>query len=322
MADYTKTTNFTAKDALTTGDPLKVIKGSYFDTEFDNIATAIATKYDSDDLASQAQAEALSSNVVLMTPLRVSNVLEENAGMLGDIQALADPNADTLLGWDDSAGAVIGFTIGDGLETTAGGALQLPAALAGAGLTLSSGVLAVGGGNGITANADDVALTDVTAGAAQPVNISSGTFTFDLSAITTMNITELNVAEDGLVISDNGVIKVMPIDEAGVDVVESDAVQTFALTDANTMQVNTTTARTWTIPANAAVAFQIGTVIILGNNSASDLTITADTGVILESIYNTGDTTATSDVVDPGGMAVLVKVGTNEWMLSGDISDS
>lgn len=44
MANYTKSTNFTAKDALTTGDPNKVIKGSEHDTEFDNLATASATK--------------------------------------------------------------------------------------------------------------------------------------------------------------------------------------------------------------------------------------------------------------------------------------
>lgn len=44
MSNYTKTTNFTAKDALSTGDPNKVIKGSEHDTEFDNIETASATK--------------------------------------------------------------------------------------------------------------------------------------------------------------------------------------------------------------------------------------------------------------------------------------
>lgn len=44
MSDYTKTTNFTAKDALSSGDPNKVIKGSTFDTEFDALATASATK--------------------------------------------------------------------------------------------------------------------------------------------------------------------------------------------------------------------------------------------------------------------------------------
>jgi hypothetical protein len=47
VSDYTKTTNFTAKDSLETGNPLKLIKGADFDTEFDNIVTAVATKSES-----------------------------------------------------------------------------------------------------------------------------------------------------------------------------------------------------------------------------------------------------------------------------------
>lgn len=47
MTDYTKTTEFTPKDSLQTGNPSKKILGSLFDTEFDNIETAIATKADS-----------------------------------------------------------------------------------------------------------------------------------------------------------------------------------------------------------------------------------------------------------------------------------
>ena len=46
MSDYTKTTNFTAKDSLPSGDSGKVIRGSEFDTEFNAISTAIATKAD------------------------------------------------------------------------------------------------------------------------------------------------------------------------------------------------------------------------------------------------------------------------------------
>lgn len=107
MSDYSKTTDFTAKDALSTGNPLKVIKGAYFDTEFDNIATAVATKYDVNDLASQANAEAGTLNTVLMTPLRVQNWGDANGGIVGDLQALADPNADAFCLWDDSAGAAV-----------------------------------------------------------------------------------------------------------------------------------------------------------------------------------------------------------------------
>ncbi len=47
MSNYTKTTDFEAKDSLPSGDSGKIIKGTEFETEFDNIATAIATKADS-----------------------------------------------------------------------------------------------------------------------------------------------------------------------------------------------------------------------------------------------------------------------------------
>ena len=46
MADYTKLTDFSTKDALPSGDPSKVVKGSEIDDEFDAIETAIATKAD------------------------------------------------------------------------------------------------------------------------------------------------------------------------------------------------------------------------------------------------------------------------------------
>jgi hypothetical protein len=46
MANYTITTNFATKDSLASGNPAKVIKGTEFSTEFNNIATAIATKAD------------------------------------------------------------------------------------------------------------------------------------------------------------------------------------------------------------------------------------------------------------------------------------
>ena len=46
MTDYTKTTDFAAKDSLPSGDSNKVIRGTEFDTEFNNIATASATKAD------------------------------------------------------------------------------------------------------------------------------------------------------------------------------------------------------------------------------------------------------------------------------------
>jgi len=46
MSQYTKTTNFATKDNLSPGNPLKIVKGTEIDTEFNNIATAVGTKTD------------------------------------------------------------------------------------------------------------------------------------------------------------------------------------------------------------------------------------------------------------------------------------
>ena len=46
MSDYSKATNFASKDSLSTGNPAKIVKGTEIDTEFNSIATAIATKAD------------------------------------------------------------------------------------------------------------------------------------------------------------------------------------------------------------------------------------------------------------------------------------
>lgn len=46
MSNYTKATDFEAKDSLPSGDAGKVIKGTEFEEEFDAIAIAIATKSD------------------------------------------------------------------------------------------------------------------------------------------------------------------------------------------------------------------------------------------------------------------------------------
>jgi hypothetical protein len=44
MVDFVKSTNFFVKDSLLIGNPDKIVKGSEIDTEFNNIATAVASK--------------------------------------------------------------------------------------------------------------------------------------------------------------------------------------------------------------------------------------------------------------------------------------
>lgn len=55
MSNYTKATNFLAKDSLAPGDPLKIVRGSEIDAEFEAIETAVATKANSADVYSKSE---------------------------------------------------------------------------------------------------------------------------------------------------------------------------------------------------------------------------------------------------------------------------
>jgi hypothetical protein len=69
MTDYTKSTNFASKDSLSPGSALKIVRGTEIDTEFNNIATAVATKADSSDVTSSLATKAdLASPALTGTP--------------------------------------------------------------------------------------------------------------------------------------------------------------------------------------------------------------------------------------------------------------
>lgn len=75
-----------------------------------------------------------------------------------------------------------------------------------------------------------------------------------------------------------------------------------------------TTARIWTIPANATVAFPVGTAVsFINDTSAGTLTIaiTSDT-LVLMGAGSTGSRTLAA-----GGIATAVKVAPTRWVISG-----
>ena len=105
MSDYTKTTNFAAKDSLPSGNSGKIVKGSEIDTEFTNIQTAVATKLNSNNGAltgtTTASALTVSGNidvdgtsnldvvdidgaVDMASTLAVGGVVTANAGIVVD----------------------------------------------------------------------------------------------------------------------------------------------------------------------------------------------------------------------------------------------
>jgi len=80
MSNYTKATDFAAKDALSTGNALKLVRGTEINTEFAAIQTAVNTKA---DLASPtftgtvtAATLAVTGNQTIAGTLTVTGALE------------------------------------------------------------------------------------------------------------------------------------------------------------------------------------------------------------------------------------------------------
>jgi hypothetical protein len=89
---------------------------------------------------------------------------------------------------------------------------------------------------------------------------------------------------------------------------------TIALTDVG--QGVSTTAGV-TVPPNATTAFAVGDGVTIYNNSGSSITVTQGAGVTLR----LGGTATTGNrTVAQRGLATLVKVATDEWVISGHVS--
>ena len=305
MSDYTKTTNFTAKDALTTGNAAKVIKGSEHDTEFDNIATAVATKYDSGNLASQAEAQAGTSNTVLMTPLRAEDHITtwaaENDGMVADLQAL-DLSADAAMCWDQSGSALTGFTLTDGIEFN-GTTMRLKSSVAGDLLDISSGVLS---------------LTDVAAGANNPMNLSGTVWTCDITALGAVVGSDL-AATDTFLVDYGGVASKIEARDMALRIISAGTTSdTLAIISMNAIRVYTGTA-TLTLPNSTLT---LAAPCIIKNTHASQyVTIALAASATLDSIFHPGPTASVSDRISPGGTGLLYQTATGTWHLSGDLAD-
>lgn len=91
---------------------------------------------------------------------------------------------------------------------------------------------------------------------------------------------------------------------------------TPGLSDAGKAVVHTGSLHTFTIPANASVAFPVGTIINVVNDptSSGNLNLTRAGGV---SLYLVPLTTDANRAITAGGWCALHKIGTNKWLVSG-----
>lgn len=99
MTDYTKTVNFAAKDSLPSGDSGKIIRGTEFDTEFNNISTAIATKAD--------EASPTFTGTATFNDISVTGTTETVTLSVTGSTVLGDLDTDTVLFKADVASSLI-----------------------------------------------------------------------------------------------------------------------------------------------------------------------------------------------------------------------
>lgn len=78
MSNYTKSTNFTAKDTLPTGNANKVVRGAELDTEYTAISVAISTKADT-------ASPSFTGTVVLPSTTSIGDVSATEVGYLDGV---------------------------------------------------------------------------------------------------------------------------------------------------------------------------------------------------------------------------------------------
>lgn len=109
MSNYVKATNFYAKDALLTGDPAKIIKGSEIDAEYNSISTAIATKADLNSPTFTGVPVAPTAEVGTNTnQLATTKFVQDITGTLGTMSQ-QNTNSATMTGNSTIDGVLLGY---------------------------------------------------------------------------------------------------------------------------------------------------------------------------------------------------------------------
>lgn len=147
----------------------------------------------------------------------------------------------------------------------------------------------------------------------------SGTLSLGTSNAFTCGTIELGAASDTTISrSAAGVIAVegVPL-YSNIPQNSQSAAYTLVLADAQKHIYHPsadTTARTWTIPANASVAFPVGTAVTFVNDTSGGvitISITSDT-LVLAGTGSTGDRSLAAN-----GVATAIKITSTRWIISG-----
>jgi hypothetical protein len=263
------------------------------------------------EIATTAEAQALTDDARIVTPAKLLDVFQGNGGFLEDIQAMSDPGADRILFWDDGGSTVnqlaasTGITISGTNLTTNDSAIDHDAlnnfvanehinhssvditagnGLTGGGDLTTTRTLNVVGTDGITANADDVAL--------------------DVSSLSTINGSSAASGDSYLMYDlDAAVHKRITHEIAGIPVESAiSTTQIFVDADMNRVhQLSGSTDRQWSLNTGVGVVGNIIVLIQTGTGSieiAGTATVNSANGLFTRTQYS---------------VAVLLCVASNSW---------
>ena len=131
MSNYSKTTDFASKDALLTGDPNKIVKGTEINDEFDSIQTAVNSKANVNNTAltgiptaPTAAFDTQTTQLATTAFVRAALAVLHPVGSVY-INANTATNPSTLLGFGTWAAfgagkVIVGLDAGDAAFDTAG----------------------------------------------------------------------------------------------------------------------------------------------------------------------------------------------------------
>ena len=320
MSSYTPVTNFLSKDSLVSGNPLKALKGAELSTEFAAVAIAVNSKPDGavtyfpDGSATQPS---------------VGFTNNAGTGMYNVAGQLSFATGGTLRATISAAGI---FTVtGNDIVDSQSAIARVAAVSTGTNAVTVSMRAFDAGAEALIGTQSNHPVNFRTNDTDRFIISAAGASSFSGAVSATLGLAVSGGAFSSRGIADNATFNAMTIDSSGnVNVANGTGSQspvyagipqnsqgsnyTTVLADANKHIFFTGTTATFTIPANASLAYPVGTTITFVNGGSGNLLIACGDTLQLAGTTTTGTRTLNSNKA----IATAFKIFSTVWVISGN----